>query len=80
MHYFRIIVLFILFNFNGFSQENTIESLKIFLQLAKNDTVRCDVLDQFIEIASDGEWQKYNEQMKKVASKNLALKKLIEEC
>jgi len=74
MSYFRISIFFILFSFNGFSQGNTIESLKKELQLSKNDTIRCDILDQLIEIASEGEWQKYNEQMKDLASKNLALK------
>ncbi|MBK8367387.1 MAG: tetratricopeptide repeat protein [Bacteroidetes bacterium] len=74
MHYFRLIILFIVFNVNGFSQGNTIESLKSSLNTSKNDTIRCDVLDQLIEIAADGEWQKYNEQMKQVALKNLALK------
>lgn len=74
MHYFRLIILFIVFSFNGFSQGNTIESLKSSLNTSKNDTIRCDVLDQLIEIAADGEWQKYNEQMKQLALKNLALK------
>ena len=70
MHYFRLIILFIVFNFNGFSQGNTIEFLKSSLNTSKNDTVRCDVLDQLIEIAADGEWQKYNDQMKQLALKN----------
>ena len=74
MHYLRLIILFIVFNFNGFSQGNTIEFLKSSLNTSKNDTVRCDVLDQLIEIAADGEWQKYNDQMKQLALKNLALK------
>ncbi|MBC7696359.1 MAG: tetratricopeptide repeat protein [Burkholderiales bacterium] len=50
------------------------ESLKAELNLARHDTIRCDVLDQLIEVAAEGEWQKYNEQMKQIALKNLALK------
>jgi tetratricopeptide (TPR) repeat protein len=60
--------------FNKAHSQNTIEALKKELQQAKHDTVRCDILDQLIEIASEGEWQKYNEQMKQLAMKDLALK------
>lgn len=52
-----------------------IDSLKAELKSAKHDTVRCAIFDQLIEIASEGEWQKYNEQMMQLASKNLVLKK-----
>lgn len=74
MPYFIIIIFFILFNFGGFSQGNTVETLKKKLKLSQHDTIKCDVLDQLIEISADGEWQKYNEQMKQLASKNLELK------
>jgi Tfp pilus assembly protein PilF len=74
MPYFRLTVFFLLLSISSFSQGYTIESLKKELQFSKNDTIRCAVLDQLIEIAADGEWQKYNEHMKQLASKNLALK------
>ncbi|MES2513539.1 MAG: tetratricopeptide repeat protein [Bacteroidota bacterium] len=74
MLYLRLTALFLLWNLHTFSQGYTIESLKKELQFSKNDTIRCGVLDQLIEIAADGEWQKYNEQMRQLASKNLALK------
>ena len=74
MHYHKLIAFLVLFSFTGFSQGKMLESLKLDLKSAKHDTIRCDVLDQLIEIAADGEWQKYNEDMKQLASKNLALK------
>ncbi|MES2761167.1 MAG: tetratricopeptide repeat protein [Bacteroidota bacterium] len=74
MAHFRIITFFILLAFNSFAQGTAIESLKKELLSSSNDTIRCGVLDQLIEIAADGEWQKFNEQMKQLASKNLALK------
>ena len=51
-----------------------VETLKGNLKEAKHDTVRCEVLDQLIEVAAEGEWQKYNEQLKQMAVGNLALK------
>jgi tetratricopeptide (TPR) repeat protein len=74
MFYLRIITLFVFLSIKGFSQGYTIESLKKELLSSKNDTVSCSILDQLIEIAADGEWQKYNEQMKQLASNNLSLK------
>lgn len=68
------IPLFLMLVFNGFSQNKMVETLKSELKLAKHDTVRCDVLDQLVEVAAEGEWQKYNEQLSQLASKNLAQK------
>ena len=68
------VILFLMFVFNGFSQNKMVETLKSELKLAKHDTVRCDVLDQLVEVAAEGEWQKYNEQLSQLASKNLAQK------
>lgn len=58
----------------GFSQNKIVETLKSQLKTAKHDTVRCDMLDQLIEVAAEGEWQKYNEQLSQIASKNLTQK------
>jgi tetratricopeptide (TPR) repeat protein len=49
-----------------------IEGLKKDLKLATHDTLRCEILDQLIEVADEGEWQKYNEQMGQIALKNLS--------
>jgi len=57
----------------GFSQNKMIESLKLALNKAKHDTIKCEVLDQLIEVAAEGEWQKYNEDLKQLSAKNLAL-------
>ncbi|MBI3520998.1 MAG: tetratricopeptide repeat protein [Bacteroidetes bacterium] len=77
MKFPRIRILFCLFllaAYSGVGQNKMIESLKLELQSAKHDTLRCAVLDQLIEIAAEGEWQKYNDQMKQIASQNLASK------
>jgi hypothetical protein len=76
MHQFIKTILFICFSIivgqNLFSQNKMVENLKIELKTAKHDTTRCDVLDQLIEVAPEGEWQKYNQQLSQLASKNLA--------
>lgn len=56
------------------AQNKMIEGLKNDLISAKHDTIRCSVLDQLIEVADEGEWQKYNEQMMQISLKNLGLK------
>lgn len=58
----------------SYSQGNEFEQLKAELKKAKHDTIVCSLLDQLIEIAPDGEWQKYNEQMQQTALKNLKYK------
>lgn len=70
------IILFLtgFLSYNGISQATSVEVLKEQLKAARHDTIRCDILDQLIEIASEGEWQKYNEQMKQLAMKGLASK------
>lgn len=54
-----------------YPQGNEYEQLKAELKKAKHDTIICSLLDQMIEIAPDGEWQKHNTQMQEVAVKNL---------
>ncbi|MCD6018380.1 MAG: two-component system sensor histidine kinase [Bacteroidetes bacterium] len=58
----------------GNAQNKMIEMLKSDLKSAKHDTIRCSVLDQLIEVADEGEWQKYNEQMMQISLKNIGLK------
>jgi tetratricopeptide (TPR) repeat protein len=59
---------------HSYSQNKIIENLRAALKTAKHDTARCDVLDQLVEVAAEGEWQKYNEQLSQLAFKNLSLK------
>jgi tetratricopeptide (TPR) repeat protein len=54
-----------------FAQDKTIDSLKLALKTAAHDTVRCEVLTALAESAPDGEWEKYNEQLKIIAEKNI---------
>lgn len=70
---FFFICLFLVY-INGNAQNKMIEGLKNDLKSAKHDTIRCSVLDQLIEVADEGEWQKYNEQMMQISLKNIGLK------
>ncbi|MBC7864759.1 MAG: tetratricopeptide repeat protein, partial [Bacteroidia bacterium] len=65
--------LFVLFCFGKiFSQDKEfIDSLKSALKKSTNDSVRCLVLSELSENAADGEWEKYNEELKTIAEKNL---------
>jgi tetratricopeptide (TPR) repeat protein len=77
MRYLKIYSFFIGFILSVYvanSQNKVIETLKESLKSAKQDSVRCDVLDKLIEVAAEGEWQKYNEQLKQLALKNLGSK------
>ncbi|MES2566695.1 MAG: tetratricopeptide repeat protein [Bacteroidota bacterium] len=48
--------------------------MKTQLREASHDSLKCTILDQLIEVADEGEWQKYNEQMMQISLKNIALK------
>ncbi len=67
---FLFISLFHLFNF-CFSQINQIDSLKMALTLAKDDTSRCNILSILTETAGEEDWLKYNAQLKSLAETNL---------
>jgi tetratricopeptide (TPR) repeat protein len=56
------------------AQDFAVDSLKKLLTTPLNDTTRCHVLDQLIEIAPEGEWQNYNENLKQLTIKNLSRK------
>ena len=55
------------------AQNRTIDSLKLVLKSAKHDTTRCTILNAMVEVEEDDSlWQKYNDQLKAIAEKNLA--------
>ena len=65
------LLLFIFAVFFTKAQNNTIDSLKLALKNAKHDTMRCKILYELVDIASDEEWPVFNEQLKNVAESNL---------
>jgi tetratricopeptide (TPR) repeat protein len=73
-HRLQLCFILLWFAFPAFTQNRMIEGLKNELKSAKHDTIRCKVLDQLIEVADEGEWQKYNEQMMQISLKNIGLK------
>lgn len=70
--YISIFFVCIFYNLNA--QSVSFDALKKTYQSANHDTTKCNILDQLIEIAPEEEWQKYNEQMKQLSIKNLAIK------
>ncbi len=64
-----ILNLFQLLTINA--QDKTIDSLKLALKNAKHDTTRCKVLLQLAENASDEEWPKFNDKLKKLAETSI---------
>jgi len=54
-----------------FCQDKTIDFLKTALKKSKDDTTRISILNQLAKTAPDGEWQKYNEEVKSIAEKNI---------
>lgn len=67
-------ILFLLFFAFNLASQNSYEVLKLQLQQAKHDTVRCETINQLIEIAPDGEWQKYNAELQKISLNNIKQK------
>ncbi|MGZ4040848.1 MAG: tetratricopeptide repeat protein [Bacteroidia bacterium] len=63
-------VLFFCGNF--FSQEEVVDSLKLALKNAKNDTTRCKILYELAENADEGEWEKYNDTLKTLSETKLS--------
>ena len=47
----------------SFAQETSLDSLKKILAVAKHDTVKCRILSNMVEMASDEEWPAYNQQL-----------------
>jgi len=69
-HLLLLIFIILLYAGNLNAQDN-FEALKHSLQKATNDTVKCSIIDQLIEIAPDGEWQLYNQQLQQISVKNI---------
>jgi tetratricopeptide (TPR) repeat protein len=61
----------IFFSCSFFSQN--IDSLKLELQKDHYDSITCNILSKLAESAPDGEWEVYNDRLKKLAEKNLVL-------
>jgi tetratricopeptide (TPR) repeat protein len=57
------------------AQNRRLDSLKQELKTARHDSTRCNVLTLLIEAAPDGEWEKYNEDLKTVSEKNIRFTK-----
>ncbi|HXB38906.1 MAG TPA: tetratricopeptide repeat protein [Bacteroidia bacterium] len=64
------ILLFIFIT--GFAFAQNIDSLKLALKNAKQDTTRCNILGVLSETAPDGEWEAFNDQLKNLAEQNIA--------
>ncbi len=71
---YLIILISFLLN-SVFAQQKQIDSLKIALKTAKHDTIRCAILYQLAETAPEGEWEKFNEQLKILAETKLKITK-----
>jgi tetratricopeptide (TPR) repeat protein len=70
----KYIFCFLFFAGTGFifsQDDKTIDSLKLALKNAKHDTTRCNILNELIENANEEEWPAYNEQLLKLAEKNV---------
>lgn len=72
-NFFRsVIILFLIMTFDQLvGQVEYIDSLKLELKKASNDTVKCNVLSRLAENAPDEEWPAFNAQLKLLAEKNL---------
>lgn len=57
-----------------YARDTAVDSLKKLLTTTIHDTTRCYILDQLIEIAPEGEWQHYNEDLKQLTIRNLSQK------
>jgi tetratricopeptide (TPR) repeat protein len=60
-----------LLSLNAPAQVDVVNALKQKLQSAPSDSVKCRILNELTEVASDDEWPGFNAQMKKVSSENL---------
>ena len=71
-----IFLLIALFFLPFFCFAQNIDSLKYELKKAKHDTIRCKILNELTENASDEEWPEFNNQLLKITSKKIKLEKL----
>ena len=71
--YFIIFICLLQIRISG--QSNTNDSLKVLLNAAAHDTVRCNILLQLIANEyDDSVWPSYNSQLKQISEKNLKSK------
>lgn len=70
MKRYILYILMLYFHFAN-AQNNILDSLITSLEKATHDTVRCNALSKLAEIAPDGEWERYNEQLYVLAQKNI---------
>ncbi len=58
---------------NGSAQNGTMDSLKLLLKTAKQDTIRLNILNTIIDQESDDNiWPDYNKQLKEISESNLS--------
>lgn len=69
--YFLLFVFAFGLTENIFCQNKQLDSLKLLLKNAKNDSVKCLILNVLAETAPDDEWPAYNEALKSIAEKDL---------
>lgn len=53
------------------AQNHKVEVIKKQLKAASHDSIRCRLLNELSEIAPEGEWEKYNDQLYQLSSKNI---------
>ncbi len=73
----KIILIVFFLNFLStsvlISQNSIIDSFKVALKTAIYDTTKCNILNTMIEEENDMEvWSKYNDELKKIAEKNIS--------
>jgi serine phosphatase RsbU (regulator of sigma subunit)/Tfp pilus assembly protein PilF len=70
--------IFLLLVGQAMAQNKTIDSLKIALKNATNDTTRCNILNALIEAESDDNiWPKYNDQLLAIVNKQINAKSVF---
>ncbi len=69
----KYLFILVLFPALLFGQNKTIDSLKLALKNAKHDTTRCNLLKLLTKKATGEEQEKYIEQLKTLAEKNVAV-------
>jgi tetratricopeptide (TPR) repeat protein len=64
-------MVILLLSFRLVNAQREVDSLKTLLAKAGNDTLKCNLLNQLTEVASDEEWPAFNLQMKTIAESHL---------
>ena len=71
LKYIIVVIFLVLIQLHVRSQNYYVDSLKKELKIAKHDKVRCHILSELAENASDEEWPMFNEQLLILAQKNI---------